>query len=262
MENPIPIWAKTFVDSRSGKLTLEANRSGTDEGQFGTITVTISTSNYQDITLTINVSAKNKLTPVLAGTLTLTPAKITYGEPLSAITLSGKMEDPTTGAAVEGTFAWQNPDTVLNASTTGRDAEWKFTPTDKAAYTETTGTAFVKVDKAMQSGTVSMADYTYGETPGTPRIEKRTGDLSALVTYYYARVGDGNAQVWDINNPPVLNAGTYWMNARIGQTDNYNGYDTNILKFEVARATPKHTVPSGLTAKYGQTLADVTLPDG
>lgn len=30
----------------------------------------------------------------------------------------------------------------------------------------------------------------------------------------------------------------------------------------VAKATPAYTVPTGLTAKYGQTLADVKLPDG
>ena len=52
-----------LVNGKTGELTLEANRSGTDEGQFGTITVTISTSNYQDITLTVNVIAKNRITP-------------------------------------------------------------------------------------------------------------------------------------------------------------------------------------------------------
>ena len=30
----------------------------------------------------------------------------------------------------------------------------------------------------------------------------------------------------------------------------------------ITQATPKYTVPTGLTAKYGQTLADISLPDG
>ena len=250
----------TLVNGKTGELTLEANRSGTDEGQFGTITVTISTSNYQDITLTIHVSAKNKLTPVLAGTLTLTPIKITYGEPLSKIKITGTMKAGDT--VVEGTFTWQNPDTVLKASTTGRDAEWKFTPTDKAVYTETTGTAFVKVDKAMQSGTVSMADYTYGETPGTPTLTDRTGDLNAQVTYVYAAAGSDSVQTWDISNPPKLNAGSYRMFARIGATSNYYEYNAKYCEFVVAKAAPSYTKPIGLTAKYGQTLEDVKLPDG
>ena len=253
---------ETIVEFKKGNLTLAQfyAEDGTMTGQIGTVKVKVTTTNYEDFQLTLVLNAVNQITPV--GTPTLSRTELTYGEPLSAITLSGKMKDPATGAEVEGTFAWQNPDTVLNASTTGRDAEWKFTPTDKAAYTETTGTAFVKVDKAMQSGTVSMADYTYGETPGAPRIENRTGDLSASVTYYYARVGDGNAQVWDIDNPPALNAGTYRMFARIGATSNYYEYSAEYCEFVVAKATPPYTKPTGLTAKYGQTLADVTLPDG
>ena len=110
----------TLVNGKTGELTLEANRSGTDEGQFGTITVTISTSNYQDITLTINVSAKNRLTPVLTGTPTLTPTELTYGESLSKIKITGTMKVGDT--VVKGTFSWQQPgDTILDASTLGHD---------------------------------------------------------------------------------------------------------------------------------------------
>lgn len=251
----------TLVNGKTGELTLEANRSGTDEGQFGTITVTISTSNYQDITLTIHVSAKNKLTPVLAGTLTLTPAEITYGEPLSKIDITGTMKVGNT--VVEGTFAWQQPgDTILDASTLGHDIGWKFTPKDGNTYTEATGTATVKVDKAPQYGKVSMAGYTYGQTPSTPTLTDRTGDLNAQVTYSYAAADSGSVQTWDISNPPALNAGTYRMFARIGATSNYYEYNAEYCEFVVAKATPPYTKPTGLTAKYGQTLADVTLTDG
>ena len=251
----------TLVNGKTGELTLEANRSGTDEGQFGTITVTISTSNYQDITLTIHVSAKNKLTPVLAGTLTLTPTEITYGEPLSKIKITGTMKAGDT--VVEGTFAWQQPgDTILDASTSGHDVGWKFTPKDGNTYTEATGTATVKVDKAQQYGKVSMAGYTYGQAPSTPTLTDRTGDLNAQVTYGYAAAGSGSVQTWDIQNPPALNAGTYRMYASIGDTDNYYGFEAVYCEFVVAKATPAYTAPTGLTAKYGQTLADVKLPDG
>ena len=253
----------TLVNGKTGKLTLEANRSGTDEGQFGTITVTISTSNYQDITLTIHVSAKNKLSPVLAGTLTLTPIKITYGEPLSKIKITGTMKAGDT--VVEGTFSWQLPsDTILGASTLGHSVGWKFTPKDGNTYTEATGTATVKVDKAQQNGKVSMADYTYGQTPSTPTLTDRTGDPNAQVTYSYAAAGSGSVQTWDISNPPALNAGTYRMYASIGDTDNYYGFEAVYCEFVVAKATPTYTVPTGLTAKYGQTLADVKLsnPEG
>ena len=180
----------TLVNGKTGELTLEANRSGTDEGQFGTITVTISTSNYQDITMTINVSAKNRLTPVLIGTPTLTPTELTYGESLSKIKITGTMKAGDT--VVKGTFSWQQPgDTILDASTLGHDIGWKFTPEDGDTYTEATGTATVRVNKAQQYGKVSMAGYTYGQTPGTPTLTDRTGDLNAQVTYGYAVVDSG-----------------------------------------------------------------------
>ena len=251
----------TLVNGKTGELTLEANRRGTDEGQFGTITVTISTSNYQDITLTINVSAKNRLTPVLTGTPTLTPTELTYGESLSKIKITGMMKAGDT--VVKGTFSWQQPgDTILDASTLGHDIGWKFTPEDGDTYTEATGTATVRVNKAQQYGKVSMAGYTYGQTPGTPTLTDRTGDLNAQVTYGYAVVDSGSVQTWDISNPPALNAGTYRMFARIGETGNYYEHNTRYCEFVVEKATPDYTVPTGLTAKSGQRLADIKLPDG
>ena len=245
----------------NGKLTLPIQAVKTDTtGSIGSVQVKVSTTNYHDFTLTINVSAKNRITPT--GTPTLSKNAITYGDALNTIALSGKMEDPTTGAAVEGTFTWQNPDTVLDASDLGSDAEWKFTPTDKAAYTETTGTATVKVNKARQSGEISMTGYTYGQMPSMPSLTEQTGDPNAQVTYYYSSVGNGNMQVWIINDPPALNAGTYRMSAKIGETNNYYEYNAEYCEFVVAKATPTYTAPTGLTAKYGQTLEDVTLPDG
>ena len=253
---------ETIVELKNGVLILAQfyAKDGNMTGQIGTVKVKVTTTNYEDFQLTLVLNAINKIKPTPDGKITA--SEITYGDTLSKSEISGKMKDPNTGAEVEGTFAWQDPDTVLNASTTGRDAEWKFTPTDKAVYTETTGTAFVKVDKAMQSGTVSMADYTYGGTPSKPTLTDRTGDLNAQVTYVYAAVGNDSVQTWDIQNPPALNAGTYHMFARIGETSNYYGYNTKLCEFVVAKATPTYKKPTGLTAKYGQTLADVTLPNG
>lgn len=246
----------------NGKLILPIQKNDVKTtGSVGTATVVIKSTNYEDITLTVNISAKNKLTPVLAGTLTLTPIKITYGEPLSKIKITGTMKAGDT--VVEGTFSWQLPgNTILDASTLGHDVGWKFTPKDENTYTEATGIATVKVDKALQDGKISMAGYTYGQTPSTPTLTDRTGDLNAQVTYSYAAADSGSVQTWDISNPPTLNAGTYRMFARIGATSNYYEYNAEYCEFVVAKATPPYTKPTGLTAKYGQTLADVTLTDG
>ena len=250
----------TRVDDKTGELTLDANRSGTDEGQFGTITVTISTSNYQDITLTINVSAKNRITPT--GTPTLSKNAITYGDALNTIALSGKLHDNVNNVDVDGTFEWVDGTHIPVVGNGTYAAEWIFEPTDTEKYLTVSGRSNITVEKAQQYGKLSMAGYTYGKTPSTPTLTDRTGDLNAQVTYRYAAADSGSVQTWDISNPPALNAGTYRMYASIGDTDNYYGFEAVYCEFVVAKATPTYTVPTGLTAKYGQTLADVTLPDG
>ena len=250
----------TLVDGKTGELTLDANRSGTDEGQFGTITVTVSTSNYQDITLTINVSAKNRITPT--GTPTLSKNAITYGDALNTIALSGKLHDNVNNVDVDGTFEWVDGTHIPVVGNGTYAAEWIFEPTDTEKYLTVSGRSNITVEKAQPYGKVSMAGYTYGKTPSTPTLTDRTGDLNAQVTYRYAAADSGSVQTWDISNPPALNAGTYRMYASIGDTDNYYGFEAVYCEFVVAKATPTYTVPTGLTAKYGQTLADVTLPDG
>ena len=250
----------TLVNGKTGELTLEANRSGTDEGQFGTITVTISTSNYQDIILTINVIAKNRITPT--GTPTLSKNAITYGDALNTIALSGKLHDNVNNVDVDGTFEWVDGTHIPVVGNGTYAAEWIFEPTDTEKYLTVSGRSNITVEKATQYGKVSMAGYTYGQAPSTPTLTDRTGDLNAQVTYRYAAADSGSVQTWDIQNPPALNAGTYRMYASIGDTDNYYGFEAVYCEFVVAKATPTYTVPTGLTAKYGQTLADVTLPDG
>ena len=250
----------TLVNGKTGELTLEANRSATDEGQFGAITVTISTSNYQDITLTINVIAKNRITPT--GTPTLSKNAITYGDALNTIALSGKLHDNVNNVDVDGTFEWVDGTHIPVVGNGTYAAEWIFEPTDTEKYLTVSGRSNITVEKAQQYGKLSMAGYTYGKTPSTPTLTDRTGDLNAQVTYSYAAADSGSVQTWDISNPPALNAGTYRMYASIGDTDNYYGFEAVYCEFVVAKATPTYTAPTGLTAKYGQTLADVTLPDG
>ena len=250
-----------IVEFEGSKLTLVGlyAKDGTATGQIGTVKVNVTTTNYRDFKLTLVLKAVDRITPVADGSITA--SKITYGQTLSESRISGTMKDGDT--VVEGTFSWQLPDdTILGASTLGHSVGWKFTPKDGNTYTEATGTATVKVDKAQQYGKVSMDDYVYGKTPSTPSLTDRTGDPKAQVTYYYSSVGNGNMQVWSINDPPALNAGTYRMSAKIGETNDYYEYNAEFREFVVAKATPTCTAPTGLTAKYGQTLADVTLPDG
>lgn len=241
-----------------GKLALQFTQTGNTEGSIGTITVTVHSDNYEDITLKFNIKATAKIVPQLEGTLKPTPSEITYGEKLSNITISGTMT--AEGSEIDGTFAWNNPDAVLNAG--NQQATWKFTPADTQNYAETTGTTTVRVNQAEQSGAVLMDNYTYNETPATPALTERKGDNSAVVTYYYSttRINSSGTEWKDITST-TLKAGTYYMYAVIGETGNYNAYTTEAKAFEVWKAAPVYTKPSGLTAKYGQKLSEIALPN-
>ena len=245
----------------NGELTLPIQKNDVETtGSVGTVTVVIKSANYEDITLTINVSAKNRITPT--GTPTLSKNAITYGDALNTIALSGKLHDNVNNVDVDGTFEWVDGTHIPVVGNGTYAAEWIFEPTDTEKYLTVSGRSIITVEKAQPYGKVSMAGYTYGKTPSMPSLTEQTGDPNAQVTYYYSSVGNGNMQVWSINDPPALNAGTYRMYASIGDTDNYYGFEAVYCEFVVAKATPTYTVPTGLTAKYGQTLADVTLPDG
>lgn len=239
-----------------GKLALKFTQTGNTEGSIGTITVTVHSDNYEDITLKFNIKATAKIVPQLEGTLKLTPSEITYGEKLSNITISGTMMADS--REITGTFAWQNPDAVLNAG--NQQAAWKFTPEDTQTYAETTDITTVKVNKAEQSGAVGMYNYTYNETPATPTLTEQKGDPDAKVTYYYSttRTNSGGTE-WKSIGSTTLDAGTYYMYAVIGETGNYKAYTTEAKAFTVWTAEPAYTKPSGLTAKYGQKLSEITL---
>ena len=253
-----------IAEFEGSKLTLVGlyAKDGTATGQIGTATVKVTTTNYKDFKLTLVLNAVDRITPVADGSITA--SKITYGQTLSESRISGTMKDPATGAAVEGTFSWQLPDdTILDANTLGHDVGWKFTPKDGNTYTEATGIAAVKVDKAQQYGEVSMEFYIYGETPSTPSLTDRTGDAKAQVTYYYNTTNSNSGGTkWENIQPDTLSAGTrYYMYAELGETENYESFTTDCVKFWVMKAIPTCTKPTGLTAKYGQKLNQIALPN-
>lgn len=216
--------------------------------------------NYEDYTITVILTVEAKLTPSPEGALTLSPAEITYGEKLGAIAISGTMQ--ADGRIVAGTFTWQEPDTVLDAGTHA-GAAWKFMPDDTKTYVEATGTVTVQVNRAAQSAAVSMTDYTYNDAPSMPSLTYQVGDGSAVYYYGTENAASGGTK-WEDVQPTTLDAGTYYMYAVIGETDNYKEFTTAAVQFVVEKATPDYTKPSGLTAKYGQRLGDIQLvnPEG
>ena len=149
----------------NGKLTLPIQKNDVKTtGSVGTATVVIKSTNYEDITLTVKVSAVNQIKPVPDdGTITAT--SITYGNELSASTITGTMQDPNTRDAVNGTFTWLTPAEKLNAGS--HNAKWIFTPDESngGKYTTNTGTATVTVNpKAVTVSGITANDKVYDGT--------------------------------------------------------------------------------------------------
>ena len=98
----------------------------------------------------------------------------------------------------------------------------------------------ITIAKPQQYGKVSMGDYVYGETPSTPSLTDWTGDGS--VTYYYTTTNfNSNGAKWKNIQADTLNAGTYYMYAELGETENYGSFTTACVEFRVLRAMPTYT---------------------
>ena len=174
-----------------GKLILPIQAVETKEtGSIGSVKVNVSTTNYHDFTLTINVIAKNRITPT--GTPTLSKNAITYGDALNTIALSGKLYDNVNNVDVDGTFEWVDGTHIPVVGNGTYAAEWIFEPTDTEKYLTVSGRSNITVEKAQPYGKVSMAGYTYGQASSTPTLTDQTGDPNAQVTYRYAAAGSGS----------------------------------------------------------------------
>lgn len=162
-----------------GKLILPIRAVETKEtGSIGSVKVKVSTTNYHDFTLTINVNATNKIVPT--GDPTLSATTLTYGQALSAIKLSGKLHDNVNNKDVEGTFTWA--DGTVKPSAGSYEAAWKFTPTDGNTYAETTGTVSITVNKAKPTGDpiytrITAANKTLKDAALKPNTSWPTGTI-------------------------------------------------------------------------------------
>lgn len=167
------------AEVKDGKLILPIQAVETSkESNIGTVTVKVTSGNIVDFTLTVNVSAKNRITPT--GTPTLSKNAIIYGDALNTIALSGKLHDNVNNKDVEGTFTWA--DGTVKPSAGSYEAAWKFTPADGATYAETTGTVSITVNKAKPTGEpiytrITAANKTLKDAALKPNTSWPTGTI-------------------------------------------------------------------------------------
>ena len=209
----------------NGVLSLPIKQVDTKaEGGIGTVKVVVSTTNYKNMTLTVNVKATNKLIPT--GAPALSKSSLTYGEALGNMKLSGSMKYKN--AAVEGTFAWDTPD-AKPAATAAYAAKWTFIPKDGTMYQTVNGTTEILVNKATPSGApVYTQITTAGKTVTAAALAVNPGWPAGTVKWVDA---DGNTL--DDSTEAKANTAYQWL---FTPTDaaNYNEATGAIVLYPVS----------------------------
>ena len=251
--------------NKDGKLLLPINAVTTDQGgKIGEVTVKVTTTNYEDITLTVNVSAANKIVPTAAN---VSATAITYGQPLSASKITGTMKDSITGAAVEGDFAWTDAQYTYKPAAGPYEAEWKFTPSGSNAYmyAATTGKVTVTVNKATMTATITQhTALTYDGKAQTADVDisVTTADKTTIPAFTYAATENGS---YGSDIPTFIDAGEHKVYFRM--TDPKGNHEVFSGSFTVTIDPKTVTAPTiALTGDRTYTGAEiepaVTVKDG
>ena len=180
----------------NGKLTLPIQKNDVETtGSVGTVTVVIKSTNYEDITLTVNVNATNKLVPTVTAP---TANALTYNGAEQALVTAGK----TTGGTMLyrlGDSEWSEQ--LPTAKNAGKYTVWYKVQGD-AEYADVAEQS-LPVTVAKKSVTVTALDksaYTGSTAPdlSSPEADKDykveglvgADTLSGTVTLDYAQTPD------------------------------------------------------------------------
>ena len=179
-----------------GKLILPIQKNDvTTTGSVGTVTVVIKSTNYEDITLTVNVNATNKLVPTVTAP---TANALTYNGAEQALVTAGK----TTGGTMLyrlGDSKWSEQ--IPTAKNAGKYTVW-YKVQGNAEYADVAEQS-LPVTVAKKSVTVTALDksaYTGSTAPdlSSPKADKDykveglvgADTLSGTVTLTYAQTPD------------------------------------------------------------------------
>ena len=126
-------------------------------GSIGSVQVKVSTTNYHDFTLTVNLRSVNKRKLGMIVSVATDP--VVYGMTLGDIKLSAEATDGD--QVIPGTIAWEDPLTTVPAA--GRATyRWTFTPDDTMHYLTASNTITFLVDKATPTGAPTYTAITTG----------------------------------------------------------------------------------------------------
>ncbi len=240
-----------------GKLSYTLDSGNVNEE--GTITVTVATRNFEDITVTVNVKLTDQIPVSLkTGTeVTLKNNVLTYGEPLANLVFNGAEFVGTDGKTVAGTLAWKDAAAKPNAGTTS--AVWVFTPAEDK-YVSLEGAAAITVNKATPAvpAAPTVAGRVYNPQTALKDIDVSGGTVTGMDGKELK--GGWNWQRADI--VPTVNSSGYAAVFTPEDTTNYEAV-TRIITLNVTKAVPYIAgLPAAAGITYGETLKDSALSGG
>ena len=249
----------------NGKLILTIDKNPvTTTGPIGTVTVKVTTTNYKDVTLTVNLQSVNKRK--LGMFVSVATAPIVYGMTLGDIKLSAEATVDKDNQVIPGTIAWEDPLTTVPAA--GRATyRWIFTPDDTMHYLTASNTITFLVDKATPTGAPTYtAITTGGKKLSDADLTTAGGTFSVPGHVQWVEEKEGRLVEMDVDTEVKANTAYTWKFVPT-DTDNYNSLTGTITLWHksssgsssgsVTPGTKTDTVknPDGSTTKT-ETKAD------
>ena len=218
------------------------------ETSIGTILVKVTTTNYNDVVLTVNLQSVNKR--ILGMFVSVATDPVVYGMTLGDIKLSA--DATVDNQVIPGTIAWDDPLTTVPAA--GQATyRWTFTPDDTMHYLTASNTITFLVDKATPTGApIYAAITTGGKTLADAALTANAGWPS------------GTVQWVDKDGKPLpaatqVQANTeYTWSFTPADADNYNGATGSVTLYAVTSGGGGGGGSSSTTTKTDT----ATNPDG
>ena len=254
---------RTLVEDEKGDMTFTIPPATTSATLSGN--TLISTGIKGEVKVSVSITAKD-----VNGDGTNEYNAFNKSDAIT-VNVIDKTSDTTTMKVSQGdiTYGGSVSPSVTNKPADTGTVSYTYEGRDGTTYSSTTAPTNVgkyKVKAKCESSTVIYtAEDTFEILPKS--ISGMTVTLDKTSLEY-----NGSAQTVNVDSVGSLTTADYTVTSGNSGTDvgsytvtvtgkgNYK--DTATATWKITQATPTYTVPTGLTAKYGQTLADIPLPTG
>ena len=286
------IFASGYGAITDGKLHLRVESKTVGLTAHVKVAVTGAT-NYKNYEIDITVTTVAKKTARVS--IDMDHPIVTYGD---TITMKAKAEDENGKELTGGTWTWEyngqnNLDRYFDlVESNGNTLKLKVIKAHRGDID--VATAIYENDGyegkfTFPIGNIARKELTQNDLEGIPSKLTKEYDGSTGYTYTdgtaialtlkesaYVTDSDRNMQIGisanqitfaqkNVGNTTATISLTEASEILARMNDNYkfaSGFTSIEVPAEITKADPSYTIPTGLTATYGQTLSDVTLPSG